>query len=61
MEAYEQYDILQWVWNLAKKYEDEEDAIQKFRDNIRKILGVIAEEGTQDFRLYLTDLKKGLY
>lgn len=57
----EQYAVLQWVWNLAKKYEDEEDAIQKFRDHIRNILGVIAEKGVQDFELYLSDLKRGLY
>lgn len=58
----DQYEVLEYVWHLAKKYDEEkEDVIQKFRDHINKILGVIEEEGVQDFEEYLSDLNEGLW
>ena len=57
----EQYAVLQWVWHLAKKYDDEEDAIQQFRDHIGTILGNIAKSGAIDFDKLLSELKRGLW
>jgi len=57
----DQHSVLTWVWHVAKKYEDEEEGIPKFREHIRTIMGNIAKSGAIDFDKLLSELKRGLY
>ncbi len=53
-----QYETLEWAWNLARKYEDKEDGVSKFRTHVMEILMLIAEEGAVDFVVAVEELRR---
>ena len=51
----EKFEVLQWAWHLARKY----DCPQEFRNHLKNIMTTIAEKGDIDFHQLLEELKRG--
>ncbi len=50
-----QYEVLEWAWNLGKKYK----CPVGFQDHVKKFLVMISDDGVIDFEVTLKEMMRG--